>query len=229
MLNSASSNESGVPLQLLEAKQAELKERREREAAIQVCPRGCVGRCKLWLAVAACGSLAWLAGCLSCVGCVFTRTHAQLLRPHQCHPRRHSWRSSAPRLTRSGLRSRRACRQQQRRPRQQPRQRRRRWQQVALATVPAGLTSLLVASRRPHQMRQRMASPPAGTERQQPQQQQQHRMQQQCQPARGMIMQQGCGGATGASGAAAGAGAAAGSAHGEGQQRCGWAKVLELS
>jgi hypothetical protein len=36
MLHSASSNESGVPQQLLDAKQQELKERREREAAIQV-------------------------------------------------------------------------------------------------------------------------------------------------------------------------------------------------
>jgi hypothetical protein len=37
MLNSASSNESGIPQQLLEAKQKEIQERREREAAIQVC------------------------------------------------------------------------------------------------------------------------------------------------------------------------------------------------
>jgi hypothetical protein len=36
MLHSASSNESGVPQQLLDAKQQELRERREREAAIQV-------------------------------------------------------------------------------------------------------------------------------------------------------------------------------------------------
>lgn len=36
MLNSASSNESGIPQQLLEAKQKELQERREREATIQV-------------------------------------------------------------------------------------------------------------------------------------------------------------------------------------------------
>eukprot|EP00775_Hariotina_reticulata_P011757 gene11757-11903_t len=35
MLHSASSNESGVPQQLLDAKQQELRERREREAAIQ--------------------------------------------------------------------------------------------------------------------------------------------------------------------------------------------------
>lgn len=39
MLNSASSNESGVPQQLLDAKQQELKERREREVAIQVSSR----------------------------------------------------------------------------------------------------------------------------------------------------------------------------------------------
>jgi hypothetical protein len=38
MLHSASSNESGVPQQLLDAKQQELRERREREAAIQVRP-----------------------------------------------------------------------------------------------------------------------------------------------------------------------------------------------
>lgn len=37
MLHSASNNESGVPQQLLDAKQQEIKERREREAAIQVC------------------------------------------------------------------------------------------------------------------------------------------------------------------------------------------------
>lgn len=36
MLHSASNNESGVPQQLLDAKQQEIKERREREAAIQV-------------------------------------------------------------------------------------------------------------------------------------------------------------------------------------------------
>jgi hypothetical protein len=37
MLHSASSNDSGIPQQLLEAKQKEIQERREREAAIQVC------------------------------------------------------------------------------------------------------------------------------------------------------------------------------------------------
>lgn len=36
MLHSASSNDSGIPQQLLEAKQKEIQERREREAAIQV-------------------------------------------------------------------------------------------------------------------------------------------------------------------------------------------------
>lgn len=36
MLHSASSNDSGIPLQLLEAKQKEVLERREREAAMQV-------------------------------------------------------------------------------------------------------------------------------------------------------------------------------------------------
>lgn len=40
MLHSASSNESGIPQQLLEAKQKEIQERREREAAIQVCQVG---------------------------------------------------------------------------------------------------------------------------------------------------------------------------------------------
>lgn len=40
MLHSASSNETGVPQQLLDAKQAELKERREVEATMQVCACG---------------------------------------------------------------------------------------------------------------------------------------------------------------------------------------------
>jgi hypothetical protein len=36
MLHSASSNEGGIPAQLLEAKAKEIQERRDREAAIQV-------------------------------------------------------------------------------------------------------------------------------------------------------------------------------------------------
>jgi len=57
MLHSASSNESGIPQQLLEAKQQELKERREREAAIQVtqnhtsCITKQLGSCYIWLLV----------------------------------------------------------------------------------------------------------------------------------------------------------------------------------
>jgi hypothetical protein len=41
MLHSASINDSGIPMQLLEAKQKEVLERREREAAMQVGKNSC--------------------------------------------------------------------------------------------------------------------------------------------------------------------------------------------